>query len=55
MIDLTDIEHDRAFSRWAGIGETEVELTLETSESPQIETIQSRLEIAGYRVEERRR
>jgi hypothetical protein len=29
--NIVHIEHDRAFARWAGIGETEVELTLETS------------------------
>ena len=51
--NIVHIEHDRAFSRWAAIGETEVELTLETSGRPQIESLKARLEAAGYRVEER--
>jgi len=52
--NIVQIEHDRAFSHWVAIGETEVELTLETSGRPQIERLKSRLESAGYRVEERR-
>ncbi|HEY3065664.1 MAG TPA: threonine ammonia-lyase [Methylomirabilota bacterium] len=51
--NIVHIEHDRAFSRRASIGETEVEVTLETSGRPQIEALKSRLEAAGYRVEER--
>jgi threonine dehydratase len=45
------IEHDRAFSR-APVGDTEVELTLETSGPPQIEAIKRHLAEAGYAVEE---
>jgi threonine dehydratase len=51
--NIVHIEHDRAFSRWASIGQTEVELTLETSGRDQIEAVKARLEAAGYRVEER--
>ena len=51
--NIVHIEHDRAFSRWASIGQTEVELTLETSGRDQIEAVKARLETAGYRVEER--
>lgn len=47
--NILHIEHDRAFSR-AGIGESEVELTLETSGREQIEEIKTRLKGAGYRV-----
>jgi threonine dehydratase len=47
--NILHIEHDRAFSR-AGIGESEVELTLETSGREQIEEIKTRLTGAGYRV-----
>ena len=47
--NILHIEHDRAFSR-AGIGESEVELTLETSGPEQIEEIKTRLKGAGYRV-----
>jgi threonine dehydratase len=50
--NILHIEHDRAFSRGA-IGETEVELTLETSGRAQIDAVKQRLEAAGYRVEER--
>jgi threonine dehydratase len=50
--NILHIEHDRAFSS-GGIGETEVELTLETSGRAQIDTLKQRLEDAGYRVEER--
>jgi len=45
------IEHDRAFSR-APVGDTEVELTLETSGPPQIEAIKRHLAEAGYPAEE---
>jgi threonine dehydratase len=45
------IEHDRAFSR-APVGDTEVELTLETSGPPQIEAIKRHLAEAGYATEE---
>jgi threonine dehydratase len=50
--NILHIEHDRAFSR-AGVGESEVELTLETSGPAQIEEIKSRLRSAGYRVEDK--
>ncbi len=49
--NVLHIEHDRAFSR-ARIGETAVELTLETSGRQQIEAIKGRLHQAGYAVEE---
>jgi threonine dehydratase len=52
--NILHILHDRAFSRHAAIGETEVELTLETSGRKQIDTLKQRLESAGYRVDERR-
>jgi threonine dehydratase len=45
------IEHDRAFSR-APVGDSEVELTLETSGPPQIEAIKRHLAEAGYAAEE---
>jgi threonine dehydratase len=51
--NIVHIEHDRAFSRWAAIGETEVEVTLETSGRAQIDSLKTRLVAAGYRVEER--
>jgi len=51
--NVVHIEHDRAFARWAGIGETEVELTLETSGRDQIAELLGRLRAGGYRVEER--
>jgi threonine dehydratase len=51
--NIVHIEHDRAFARWAGIGETEVELTLETSGREQIAALLARLRAGGYRVEER--
>ncbi len=50
-ITRREINHDRAFSR-ARVGETEVELTLETSGREQIETIKRHLAHAGYAVEE---
>ena len=49
--NVLHIEHDRAFSR-APVGETEVELTLETSGREQIDTIKRYLVEAGYLVEE---
>ena len=52
--NIVHILHDRAFSARAGIGETEVELTLETSGRKQIDDLTRRLEEAGYRVEEQR-
>jgi threonine dehydratase len=51
--NVVHIEHDRAFARWAEIGETEVELTLETSGRDQIAELLARLRAGGYRVEER--
>jgi threonine dehydratase len=45
------IEHDRAFSR-APVGDSEVELTLETSGRDQIEAIKRHLAEAGYAAEE---
>ena len=45
------IEHDRAFSR-APLGDSEVELTLETSGPDQIAAIKRRLAEAGYQAEE---
>jgi threonine dehydratase len=52
--NIVHIEHDRAFSRFAAIGETEVELTLETTGREHIESLKARLAAAGYRVAERR-
>jgi threonine dehydratase len=52
--NILHILHDRAFARHAAIGETEVELTLETSGRKQIDTLKQRLEAAGYRADERR-
>jgi threonine dehydratase len=49
--NVLHIEHDRAFSR-APVGETEVELTLETSGREQIDAIKRHLVEAGYAVEE---
>jgi threonine dehydratase len=51
--NIMNIEHDRAFSR-AAIGESQVELTLETSGRDQIEALKQRLVDAGYGIEERR-
>ena len=45
------IEHDRAFSR-APLGDSEVELTLETSGPEQIEAIKRELNDGGYVAEE---
>jgi threonine dehydratase len=52
--NIVHIEHDRAFARLAAIGETEVELTLETTGREHIDTLKARLTAAGYRVAERR-
>ena len=52
--NIVHIEHDRAFARLAAIGETEVELTLETTGRDHIEALKARLAAAGYRVAERR-
>ena len=52
--NIVRIEFDRAFSRHAKIGETEVELTLETGGRRQIDAIKQRLAEAGYRVDEPR-
>lgn len=52
--NIVHIAHDRAFSRFAAIGETEVELTLETTGREHVETLKARLASAGYRVAERR-
>jgi threonine dehydratase len=51
--NILHILHDRAFSPRAAIGETVVELTLETSGRKQIDALTQRLESGGYRVEER--
>ena len=51
--NIVQIEHDRAFSRWVAIGETEVEVTLETSGRPHIDALIARLRAADYRVDER--
>ncbi len=53
--NIVHIEHDRAFSGVASLGETEVQLTLETSGREHIDRLIRRLEAAGYRVEERLR
>jgi threonine dehydratase len=52
--NVVHIAHDRAFAPGAAIGETNVELTLETNGRPHIERLLERLDAAGYRVEERR-
>ncbi len=49
--NVLHISHDRAFSH-ARIGETEVEMTLETSGPEQIAGVKRRLSDAGYRVRE---
>ncbi len=51
--NIVRIEHDRAFSR-AAIGESKVELTLETAGREQIDALTQRLVASGYGVEERR-
>lgn len=52
--NVVHIEHDRTFARRVEIGESEVELTLETSGREQIAALLARLREAGYRVKERR-
>jgi threonine dehydratase len=47
--NIVHIEHDRAFSR-AAVGESEVELTLETTGPSHIAQVESALRAAGYRV-----
>ena len=49
--NVLQIHHDRAFSR-APLGETEVELTLETSGRDQIDAIKRHLADAGYTIED---
>jgi threonine dehydratase len=49
--NILHIEHDRAFAR-TPVGETQVQLTLETSGREQIEAIKRHLAQAGYVVEE---
>ena len=51
--NILEIIHNRAFSRHAAIGQTEVELTLETAGPKQISAVKRRLEAAGYLVEDR--
>jgi threonine dehydratase len=51
--NIVQIEHDRAFSRWVAIGETEVEVTLETSGRAHIDALIARVREHGYRVDER--
>jgi threonine dehydratase len=51
--NILHIDHDRAFTHAAGVEETEVHLTVETSGRPHIERLKSRLDAAGYHVEER--
>jgi len=50
--NIVHIEHNRAFSQ-AAIGNTEVDLTLETSGRPHVERLQQRLAADGYRAVER--
>ena len=52
--NIVQIDHHRAFSATA-IGDSEVELTLETSGREQIDRLLTRLVSAGYHVEERQR
>jgi threonine dehydratase len=49
--NIVHIEHDRAFSH-AAIGESRVELTLETAGPEQIDAVKQRLVEAGYGLEE---
>ncbi len=51
--NILHIEHERAFAR-AAIGESRVELTLETSGREQIDIVKRHLIESGYQVEERR-
>ncbi len=50
--NIVHIEHNRAFSQ-AAIGNTEVDLTLETSGRPHVERLRERLAADGYRTIER--
>ncbi|MGH7307815.1 MAG: threonine ammonia-lyase [Candidatus Rokuibacteriota bacterium] len=50
--NIVHIEHNRAFSQ-AAIGNTEVDLTLETSGRPHVERLRKRLAADGYRTVER--
>jgi threonine dehydratase len=50
--NVVAIEHDRAFARWTAIGESEVELTLETSGRDHVDRLLARLRDAGYRIDE---
>jgi threonine dehydratase len=50
--NIVHIEHNRAFSQ-ATIGNTEVDLTLETSGRPHVERLLQRLAGSGYRALER--
>ena len=50
--NILHIGHDRALAHAAGVGESEVQLTLETSGRSHIERLVSRLQAAGYHVEE---
>ncbi|HXG02926.1 MAG TPA: threonine ammonia-lyase [Candidatus Binatia bacterium] len=52
--NIVHIQHHRAFSATA-IGDTEVELTLETSGRDQIDRLLARLTAGGYRVQEQLR
>ena len=49
--NILQITHDRAFTRAASLGETDVELTLETRGPDHVDAIVARLEERGYRVE----
>jgi threonine dehydratase len=49
--NVLQIHHDRAFSL-ARVGESQVELTLETSGRDQIEAIKRHLTDAGYTIED---
>ncbi len=49
--NVLGIEHDRAFSR-APLGDSAVELTLQTSGPGQIEAIKRQLSAEGYLAEE---
>jgi threonine dehydratase len=52
--NILHIEHDRAFAA-AGVGESEVELTLETSGPGHVEAVKQCLRDSGYRTEDRPR
>ena len=49
--NILQITHDRAFTRAASLGETDVELTLETRGPEHVDAIVARLVDRGYRVE----